>query len=441
MSKRGNTQCTTISMLVAAIQLAVLAAAAAAKQPHQLPATKYDPPPHKHQPSPTQIELRRLEDLDMGIVRVPFQRSYGIVSHRIASTAAFTSDEYHAADLATDTSGRGAVKIEDYQDAQYFGEISIGKSKQPFKVIFDTGPSNLWIPAPNCTGCGSHPKFREVDSSSYKHGPFPGLAAQGFDLTYGSGEVKGYLGSDSVVMGGVAVNDQVFGEVYDPKGLGLAYKVGKFDGILGMAWPRISVDGIPPVFHNMVTQKAVGEPVFSFHLGKDGASGELVLGGVDSSHYNGELNYLPLSNETYWEVELQGMSLGGKSVTNVQRAILDTGTSVLAGPTAEVEAIANQIGAHPVLPFGPYKKEFIVPCSKLAKLPSLTITLGGNNFTLTASDYTLDIAKTECMFGFTGIDMPPEVGDIWILGDVFLRKFYTVFDVGQRRVGIAPAKP
>jgi len=425
-------------MSMVATVLAVLACVAVAKQ--QGPATKYDPTPHKHQPSPTQIELRRLEDLDAGIVRVPFERSYGIVNHRIASTAAFTSAEYDAAALAADSSGRGVVKIDDYQDAQYFGEISVGKSKQTFKVIFDTGSSNLWIPAPNCTGCGSHSKFREADSTTYKRGPFPGLVTQGFDLTYGSGEVKGYLGSDSVVMGGVAVNNQIFGEVYDPKGLGLAYKVGKFDGILGMAWPRISVDGIPPVFQNMVTQKAVGESVFSFHLGKDGASGELVIGGVDNSHYSGDLHYLPLSNETYWEVELQGMSIGGKSVTNVQRAILDTGTSVLAGPTAEVEAIAKQIGAHPVLPFGPYKKEFIVPCSKLDKLPSLAITLGGKDFTLTASDYTLDIAKTECMFGFTGIDMPPEVGELWILGDVFLRKFYTVFDVGQRRVGIAPTK-
>ena len=421
--------------MVAAV-LTVLAAAAVAKGP----ATKYDPTPHKHQPSPTQIELRRLEDLDAGIVRVPFQRSYGIINHRIASAAAFTSDEYLHDPAALDSSGRGVVKIEDFQDAQYFGQISVGQNKQPFTVIFDTGSSNLWIPAPNCTGCASHPKFREVDSSTYKRGPFAGLTGQGFDLTYGSGEVKGYLGSDSVNMGGVLVNNQVFGEVYDPKGLGMAYKVGKFDGILGMAWPRISVDGIPPVFQNMMTQKAVGEPVFAFRLGTDGASGELVIGGVDDSHYRGDLHYLPLSNETYWEVKLDGMSLGGKTVTKVQRAILDTGTSVLAGPTAEVAVIAKQIGAHPILPFGPYKKEFVVACSKLAAMPSLAITLGGKDFVLNASDYTLDIAKTECMFGFTGIDMPPEIGELWILGDVFLRKFYTVFDVGQRRVGIAPTQ-
>ena len=217
-------------------------------------------------------------------------------------------------------------------------------------------------------------------------------------------------------------------------------QVGKFDGILGMGWPRISVDGIPPVFQNMLTQHAVAEPVFAFQLGKGGATGELVVGGVDDDHFDGDLHYVPLSNTTYWEVELQGLSLGGKSVSNVNRAILDTGTSVLAGPTAEVAKIAKAVGAHPILPFGPYKKEFVVDCKKLSSLPDLTVRLGGKDFTLSAEDYTLSIAKTECMFGFTGIDMPPEVGSLWILGDVFLRKFYTVFDVGQKRVGIAPAK-
>jgi hypothetical protein len=35
-------------------------------------------------------------------------------------------------------------------------------------------------------------------------------------------------------------------------------------------------------------------------------------------------------------VELDSMTLGGHSVSTVRKAILDTGTSVLAGPTDEV---------------------------------------------------------------------------------------------------------
>merc|ERR1711865_666868 len=117
----------------------------------------------------------------------------------------------------------------------------------------------------------------------------------------------------------------------------------------------------------------------------------------------------------------------------------DTGTSVLAGPTAEVHKIAKAVGAHPVLPFPPYNKEYIVNCKKLPDMPTLTVKLGGKAFTLAPKDYVIDVAGTECLFGFTGIDMPASIGPLWILGDVFLRKYYTVFDVGQKRVGLAPA--
>lgn len=42
----------------------------------------------------------------------------------------------------------------------------------------------------------------------------------------------------------------------------------KFDGILGMAFPSIAVNGIPPVFHQMIIEKAVTNPVFSFYLNR-----------------------------------------------------------------------------------------------------------------------------------------------------------------------------
>lgn len=315
--------------------------------------------------------------------------------------------------------------INDFENAQFYGPITIGTPPQPFNVIFDTGSSNLWVASSECTqlACDLHNKYNHGASSTYQ----PNGTV--FNIDYASGPVSGFLSKDTVGLAGLTVKLATFAEITDVSGLGPAFLVGKFDGILGMAWQSISVDNIPTIFQDLLFQKSVDAPVFAFYLpSTSGGVGELTIGGIDPKHYKGQLSYVPLSSETYWEVVLDDVTFGGKSVTNTKKAVLDSGTSLLAGPTADVAALAQLAGATPFV-----NGEYLISCD-LSSLPNIAFVVGGKAFELTPAQYTLNVEGL-CLFAFVGIDIPAPAGPLWIMGDVFIRSYYTVFDWGNKRLG------
>ncbi|MDG6100364.1 hypothetical protein EXU34_23265, partial [Alteromonas sp. ZYF713] len=105
---------------------------------------------------------------------------------------------------------------------------------------------------------------------------------------------------------------------------------------------------------------------------------------------------------------------------------------------AQIEAIQNFIGAEPLI-----KGEYMISCDKVPTLPPVSFVIGGQEFSLKGEDYVLKVSqggKTICLSGFMGIDLPERVGELWILGDVFIGRYYSVFDFDQNRVGFAQAK-
>jgi len=327
------------------------------------------------------------------------------------------------------------VPLTNYLNAQYFSDITIGTPPQSFKVVLDTGSSNLWVPSTRCSSiaCFLHSKYDADASSTYK--------ANGteFKIRYGSGSLEGVISNDVVTIGDLEIRDVDFAE--STKEPGLAFAFGKFDGILGLGYDTISVLHTIPPFYKMIQQGLLDAPVFAFYLGTSSGSsadtngGEAIFGGIDEAHYEGDIYYAPVRRRGYWEVELKSVKFGDEEMKlhNVGAAI-DTGTSLIALPTDTAEIINAEIGAKKS-----WSGQYTVDCDRISELPELTFNFGGKDFTITGEDYILQVQGT-CVSAFTGLDMPANIGELWIIGDVFLRKWYTIYDLGRNAVGFAKAR-
>jgi len=346
--------------------------------------------------------------------------------------------QYEMATLARNVRAPPAVPITNYLDAQYYGEIGIGTPVQAFRVVFDTGSSNLWVPSKTCPvsnlACQTHRKYDSTKSSTYA------VNGTKFAIQYGSGSLSGFLSDDTVTFGGIKVPSQVFGEAMDEPGL--TFVAAHFDGILGMAFPNIAVDFAVPVWYNMVQQHLVEQNMFSFWLNRTAGpdpitGGELVLGGYDPKHFDGPIHYVNLTREAYWQFKMDSLAVKSTKFCEGCQAIADTGTSLIVGPVADVRKLNLMIGAIPIV-----KGEAIIDCKKIPTLPDITVTLNGVAYPMSGSQYVLEITQagqTQCISGFLGMDIPPPAGPLWILGDVFIGAYTTIFDLGNQRLGFGKA--
>ncbi len=304
--------------------------------------------------------------------------------------------------------------------------------------MFDTGSSDLWIQSKECSDdnmpCLLHKKYDNSKSSTYKKN------GTDIEISYGMGSMRGFLSTDTVRFGSAIIKNQTFGEAISIDFLNIDGEMAyAFDGILGLGFESLASYGVIPVFENMLKQKLVKKPIFSFYLNRDTTAspgGEIIFGGSDPDHYKGNFTYIPIEISGYWLFAMDRVTVEHRKEHFCKygcQAIADTGTGYIIGPSDQIKELNRKIGATPI-----GSGEYSVDCESIDQLPVITIYIWGKGFPLTGDQYVIknsELGQTKCMSGFVEYNG----NSLWILGVPFIGVYYTEFDYGNRRIGFAEA--
>ncbi|KAI0831182.1 acid protease [Trametes gibbosa] len=313
----------------------------------------------------------------------------------------------------------------------YLVRVTIGG--QDFMVLLDTGSSDLWVVSSDCAtaDCEGVRKYTKTPSLSPLDVPF--------HLNYLVGNVSGTVGSETVTLGEFQVSSQVFAIANSTNGLGL-HGTGN-SGIMGLSFPaeasipdttgRTLVENLFSAFND------TSRRFFSFKLGRDQTTSSFTVGELDPTFANvtGDLTYNPVfaakgSPYDYWKLPLHSLTVNGTSFSLSKSrivgapapiAVLDTGTTLVLGPSQDVSRFWESVG-------GARKSErgWEVPCNRAVVVG---MVLGEGD---AQKEYIVDPADISwkegsvddewCLGGVQGNDGVYSAD--WLLGDTFLRNVY-----------------
>jgi hypothetical protein len=317
-------------------------------------------------------------------------------------------------EMMAEANGEPNVPVKDYQNTQYFIDIDIGTPGQTFTVVPDTGSSNLWVYGSGCKSlvCRTHSTFDASKSSSYTKG------TKAFEIQYGSGGIKGTQSTDSAAFGGVTAKGMGFGEI--TKVNGPTFYVSQMDGIVGLAFDEISVNGIPTFLTS--SDLADKDKSFSFYLHNNPEESYMMIPGFEADGYEKIMEH-KVVEKSYWNVKLDSMTSDKEVKTDGYMAAIDSGTSLIVGPKAIIDPLVEGITVNQ-------------DCSGVDDLPDITFTMDGHPYTLEPADYVVQVDQfghSQCLMGIMSTAVPDGFHYV-IVGDVFFRKFAPFFNMADETV-------
>lgn len=311
------------------------------------------------------------------------------------------------------------------------------------------------VPSVRCDSpaCARHKKLSANTSSTYMavgwaDSPLE-AAADDADrdtqvVNFGIGSAVGQYARDRICLGrshmycAMADFVETTEESDDP------FKNAEWDGILGLGQsvsdaPEFNVFGV--LAGN--STPAMHRPIFSVYLGKDIADeAEITFGDIRQERMASELTWVPVYEEGYWQFQFSDFLINGKPMhlckTYGERkcqAVLDTGSSLMMGPHKDLVKILQSLS---------FMRDTQMNCTENQTFPKLGFVIANKTFEMDPDDY-MDRSQDGHVAGQQSCwaHMMP-VGDtgrgpIFVLGMPFLRAFYTVYDVKEKKIGIAVA--
>lgn len=313
---------------------------------------------------------------------------------------------------------------QDGTDFSYFSRVNFGASGKIIYMLVDTGAASTWIMGSNCTSepCASHNTFGPQDSSTLR------LTDSKFNLTYGTGTVSGSVSNDSISMAGFSV----------PFSFGLATTVSEdfltypMDGILGLGRPALKIMESPTIMETIENKNLLPANIIGIHLQRnsDGfTDGEINFGSLDNTRYSGNLSYTATTpDNALWEIPVDDVIVGGITCNfSSKTGIIDTGTSFILLPPADAQRF------HVLIPQSQQVGEvYNIPC---ASTVTVQIKISGVLYSITSKDYVGNSINGGRLCSSNIIGRQTFGPDKWLLGDVFLKNVYTVFDFDKNRIG------
>lgn len=335
------------------------------------------------------------------------------------------------------------------QMTTFYGELRIGSNPTSvFKVLFDTGSSEVWVPDAQCLSSVCQKKALYRKSATFRQ-PTPHYSIQ---IQYLSGSIQGIQATETLAFGdGFVIPQQTvdFATYIDIPVLSDI----TWDGIVGLGFQTAdqhSKGQLPLVetirANRLLVSKGLRNQVaFHFHP----INGSLTFGGMDESlaKRSDHTNWVPVSASQYWRVRLKGARFffgdlptsspehdsNYVSLPDEAQSIVDTGTYlsyVSAERTSNSGVLNHFLG---------------LDCNDKQNLPNIELVFDFHrHLILFPSDYVVfKPGSTECSLGFQDDDQADEdeLRGGWTLGQSLFSNIVTIYDWDSSMIGFARLNP